>query len=135
MARNWWIRDSLRTRRHIDRKTAARSRLTLEALEDRTTPASVGLSDPEVYVEDTPLNLGNIVVSDSVNANATLTLSAPAAGSLSTATSGAVTSTFDPNTGVWSASGPIADVNALLAGVVFTPSPDYNADFSIATSV
>ena len=63
-------------------------------------------------------NLVDIVVSDvdSANVTATLTLSNPAAGSLSTATSGAVTSTYNARTGVWTASGAIADVNTLLAG-------------------
>ena len=72
------------------------------------------------YTEDTPLDLANIVVSDvdSANVTATLTLSAPAAGSLNTATSGAVTSTYQcQETGLWTASGAIANVNTLLAGV------------------
>ena len=56
-----------------------------------------------------------------------------AAGSLSTATSGAVTSTFAG--GVWTASGAIADVNTLLAGVTYTPTLNYNSNFTIATSV
>ncbi len=55
------------------------------------------------------------------------------AGALSTATSGAVTSTFVA--GVWTASGALADVNTLLAGVTFTPTLNYNASFTIATSV
>jgi hypothetical protein len=54
---------------------------------------------------------------------------------LSTATSGAVTSTYTAGTGVWTASGAIADVNALLAGVTFTPAANFNDSFSIATSV
>ena len=37
--------------------------------------------------------------------------------------------------GVWSASGALVDVNTLLAGVTFNPTLDYNANFSIATSV
>jgi len=53
--------------------------------------------------------------------------------SLSTGTSGAVTSTFV--NGVWTASGAIANVNTLLAALVFTPSANYNSTFSIATSV
>ena len=36
---------------------------------------------------------------------------------------------------MWTASGAIADVNALLAGVTFTPALDYNSNFTIATSV
>ena len=36
---------------------------------------------------------------------------------------------------MWSASGAIADVNTLLAGLTFTPALNYNSDFTIATSV
>ena len=72
---------------------------------------------------------------DSANVTATLTLSNLAAGSLSTATSGAVTSTYIAGTGVWTASGAIASVNALLAGVTFSPAANFNSNFSVATSV
>ena len=59
------------------------------------------MSTAETYTEDTPLNLVDIVVSDvdSANVTATLTLSNPAAGSLNTATSGAVTSTYNGEIG------------------------------------
>jgi VCBS repeat-containing protein len=97
--------------------------------------AAINLSAPEVYVEDTPLNLTDIVIADATTATATLTLSDAAAGALSTGTSGGVTSTYDSATGVWSASGAIADVNALLAAVTFTPAENFNGSFSIATSV
>ena len=98
-------------------------------------PSATNLSAPETYTEDTPLDLTDIVVSDvdSANVTVTLTLSDPAAGSLSTGTSGAVTSTFAG--GVWSASGALADVNTLLAGVTFTPALNYNSNLTIATSV
>ena len=100
-------------------------------------PTATNLSAPETYLEDNALNLTDIVVSDidSAAVTATLTLSNVAAGSLSTATSGAVTSTYDAGTGVWTASGAIADVNTLLAGVTFIPSANFNANFTIATSV
>ena len=100
-------------------------------------PVATNLSAAESYTEGTPLNLIDIVVSDadSANVTATLTLSNPAAGSLSTATAGAVTSTYIAGTGVWTASGAIADVNALLAGVTFTPTANFNGSFSVATSV
>ena len=90
----------------------------------------------ETYTEDTALNLINIVASDvdSANITATLTLSNVAAGSLTTGTSGAVTSTF-VGSGVWTASGALANVNTLLAGVTFTPSLNFNSNFTIATSV
>ncbi len=100
-------------------------------------PQATNLSAAETYTEDTPLDLINIVVSDVDNSTttATLTLSDPSAGSLNTGTSNAVTSTYNASTGVWSASGAIADVNTLLAALTFTPAQDYNTNFTIATSV
>jgi hypothetical protein len=102
-----------------------------------SAPSATNLSAAEAYTEDTPLNLSDIVVSDidSASVTATLTLSNTAAGSLNTATSGAVTSTYNAGTGVWSASGAIADVNTLLAGLTFTPAANFNSAFTIATSV
>ena len=104
---------------------------------DNDAPTATNLSAAETYTEATPLNLVDIVISDidSANVTATLTLSNVAAGSLNTATSGAVTSTWNAGTGVWTASGAVADVNALLAGLTFTPTANYNSAFTIATSV
>ena len=98
-------------------------------------PTATNLSAAENYVEDTPLNLTDIVASDidSATVTARLTLSNPAAGTLSTGTSGSVTSTFAA--GVWTATGSIADVNALLAAVSFNPAANFNGSFTIATSV
>ncbi len=100
-------------------------------------PTATNLSAPETYTEDTALNLINIVVTDvdSSNVTATLTLSNLTAGSLTTGTSGAVTSTFNASTGVWSASGSLANVNTLLAGVSFNPAANFTSSFTIATSV
>ena len=98
-------------------------------------PTASNLNAAETYTEDIPLDLADIVIADidSANVNVTLALTDPAAGSLSTGTSGAVTANFSG--GVWTASGPTADVNALLAGVVFTPSTNYDGSFAIAVSV
>ena len=100
-------------------------------------PTATNLNAAETYTEGTALNLADIVVSDvdSPNVTATLTLSNKAAGSLSTGTSNAVTSSYDAGTGVWTASGAIADVNALLAGVTFNPAAGFNGNFAIATNV
>lgn len=100
-------------------------------------PTATNLNTTEAYTEDTPLNLSNIVVNDVDNANTTvtLTLSDISAGALNTATAGSVTSSYNAATGIWSASGAIADVNTLLAGLTFTPAPNYNSNFNIATSV
>ena len=64
-------------------------------------PTATNLSAAETYTEDTPLNLTDIVVSDvdSPAVTANLTLSNAAAGSLNTASSGAVTSTYVAGTG------------------------------------
>jgi Ca2+-binding RTX toxin-like protein len=100
-------------------------------------PTATNLSAAEAYTEDTAGNLVDIVISDvdSPTVTATLTLSNIAAGSLSVGTSGAVTSTYNAATGVWSASGVVANVNTLLAGVTFNPAANFNGNFTIATSV
>lgn len=100
-------------------------------------PTASNLSAAQSYTEDTPLNLTDIVTADVDHANlsVTLTLSNPAAGALTTATSGSVTSAYNAGTGVWTASGPIANVNALLVGVSYVPAADFDGNFSIATRV
>ena len=100
-------------------------------------PTASNLSAAETYTEDTSLNLVDIVASDSdsTDITATLTLSSPAVGSLTTGTSNTVTSTYNAGTGVWTASGAIADVNTLLAGVTFIPVSNGNSNFTIATSI
>ncbi|MCC6198625.1 Ig-like domain-containing protein, partial [Candidatus Nomurabacteria bacterium] len=100
-------------------------------------PTATNLSAAETYTVNTPLDLINIVVSDvdSASVTATLTLSNIAAGALNTGTSGAVTSTYNAGTGVWTASGALASVNTLLAGLTFTPATNFSSSFTIATSV
>ena len=100
-------------------------------------PTATNLSVAEAYTEDTAKNLVDIVVADTDSANLTitLTLSNITAGSLTTGTSGTVTSTYSAATGVWSASGAKASVNTLLAALTFTPTANFNGNFTIATSV
>lgn len=115
--------------------STATSSMVISAVND--APTATNLSAAETYTEDTSLNLTDIVISDvdSANVTATLTLSNTAAGSLNTGTSGAVTSTYNAGTGVWAASGAIANVNTLLAGLTFTPTLNFNSNFTITTSV
>ena len=110
---------------------------TAAVLNVNDAPTATNLNASETYTEGTALDLTDIVVTDVDSANVTviLTLSDPAAGSLSTGTSGAVTSTYNAGTGLWTASGAIANVNTLLAGVTFTPALNYNSNFTIAVSV
>ena len=92
-------------------------------------PTATNLSAAETYTEDVALNLTDIVVTDgdSANVTVTVTLSTAAAGSLNTGTSGGVSSTY--LAGVWSASGAVAGVNTLLAGLTFTPATNFNSQF------
>src|SRR5690606_29159588 len=82
--------------------------------------------------------LDDIVVTDVDTGDtitATLTLSDPAAGSLSTGTFGSATSTYNAGTGVWTVTGSVADVNAALAAVALTPSADNDQNFTITTRI
>jgi hypothetical protein len=102
-------------------------------------PTATNLTQSLGVAEDvaTKLFTAAPVVSDvdSANVTATLTLSNTAAGALTTATSGAVTSAYNAGTGVWTASGAIASVNALLAAVTFAPAADFNGTASVAVAV
>ncbi len=117
--------------------SAASDELYMVVTAVNDAPQATNLNAGETYAANTPLNLIDIVVSDvdHVTTNVSLSLSNTTAGSLNTATSGAVTSTYNSGTGVWSASGAIADVNTLLAGLTFTPAPGFNTDFTIAVQV
>ncbi|MES2441245.1 MAG: Ig-like domain-containing protein [Pseudomonadota bacterium] len=112
------------------------NKISFNVAPPNSPPMATNLSTAESYVEDTRMRLSAITVTDTYAGDtitATLTLSDPAAGKLSIGTSGTVTATFV--NGVWTASGALADVNALLAKVQFKPAADFNAGFSIATSV
>jgi hypothetical protein len=100
-------------------------------------PTATNMNTAETLTNTSAVDLTDIIVSDvdNVNVTVTLTLSDPSAGSLSTGTSGAVTSTYDGVTGLWTASGAVADVNNLLAGVTFRSALDYHGSFTIATKV
>src|SRR5262249_62092432 len=94
-------------------------------------------SAAESYSFPTRRSSDLIVVSDidSASVTATLTLSNVAAGSLSTATSGAVTSTYIAGTGVWTASRTTADDNPLLAVRRLPPEANFNGSLSVPPSV
>ena len=104
-----------------------------------TVPAATNLTQAKAATEGGgAVALDDIVVSDADTGEtitATLTLSNPAAGTLSTGTFGAATSTYNAGTGVWTVTGSVSDVNAALAAVALTPSANNAQDFTIATRV
>jgi len=94
-----------------------------------------GVDAAATYTEDQPLNLAPMVISGSGNVEVTLALSDSSAGALNTGIYGSAASSFDAGSGVWNASGAVADVNALLAALVFTPAANYHGDLSVSVSV
>ena len=87
------------------------------------------------FVEDAAsVALGNIVITDVDSdeiVTATLTLADTKAGTLS-ASGGA---NYNANIGVWAMNGTLAEVNAALAAVSFTPAADYDQATRIAVRI
>lgn len=119
---------------------AANAGTQVTATSVNDAPSATNLTQTVPYGEDPggAVALTDIVVSDvdsGETITATLTLSSVAAGTLSTGTFGAATSTFNAGTGVWTVTGAISDVNAALAQVTFTPSANWDQDATITTQV
>ncbi|MDX1734378.1 MAG: hypothetical protein R3228_08420, partial [Halioglobus sp.] len=109
--------------------------ITLTAVAANDAPTATNMTQQLTYTEDdAAVALADIVVSD-VDAGdiitATLTLADPVTGSLS-ANDGA---SYNAASGTWTISGTVAEVNAALAGVVFNPAADNEADTTIITHV
>ena len=80
------------------------------------------------------VSLDDIVVSDSDAGDritATLTLKHPKAGAISQPAG----STYNDETGVWTATGSVEEINAILAEVQFWPAVDNDQNTSIATRI
>jgi hypothetical protein len=137
---DYTVQDNGTTNGVADPKTAtAHATFSVTAVND--APAATNLTQSLSLAEDvaSPPKLFTAapVVSDidSASVTVTLTLANTAAGTLSTGTSGAVTSTYDSGTGMWTASGAKADINTLLAAVTFTPATDFNGSTTVAVAV
>ncbi|MGR7921644.1 DUF4347 domain-containing protein [Zobellella denitrificans] len=105
-----------------------------------TVPTATNLTQTVAYTEDPggSVALGDIVVTDPDGGDsitATLSLSNPAAGALTTGTFGSATSTYNGGTGVWTVTGSVSDVNAALAAVAFNPTANWDQDVTITTRV
>jgi hypothetical protein len=98
-------------------------------------PLATHLTQSKGYIEDdASVALDDIVVSDVDESpvqiiTATLTLSNAAAGVLTTSGGGSF------NAGVWTITDTIANVNAALAAVSFTPSADNDVNVTITTHI
>lgn len=114
--------------------------ITLSIANENDAPTATNLTQLVTYTEDpgAPVALGDIVVTD-VDADdtiiATFTLSNAAAGALSTGTFGNATSSYNTSTGVWTVAGSVADVNAALAAVTFSPAANWDQHITITTRI
>ncbi len=127
---------------HIEDQNAAGpadGTITLDVTPANDPSTATNLTQNKPYAEGAvSVALDDIVVSDidtSQTITAQLTLNDTAAGSLTTGTFGATTSTYNGGTGVWEAIGTITDVNAALAAVAFTPNTNYDVDTTITTHI
>jgi VCBS repeat-containing protein len=115
----------------------ATTTITVEGVND--APTASNLTQAVAALEDGgAVALGDIVVADADTGDtvtATLTLSQPQAGTLSVSPAGSATPTYNAVTGVWMVSGSVAEVNAALAAVAFTPAPNWDKPVSIATQI
>jgi len=96
------------------------------------------LDAAETYIENAPsFTLTPVVVSspDSVPVTVTYTPTDVLAGNLTITGTGTVSVNSNATTGVWSATGPAADLNTVLNAVSFTPAQSYSQNFSYAVTV
>ncbi|MFT7371944.1 MAG: hypothetical protein ACI9T9_000623, partial [Oleiphilaceae bacterium] len=119
--------------------TGAGYEISAVALGANEVPEGSNMNQIITYTEgDVSVALGDIVVTD-INVNetitATLTLAETAAGTLSSGTFGASTSTYTVGSGVWMVTGSITDVNAALAAVTFTPVINHDTNTTITTHI
>ncbi len=98
-------------------------------------PTATNTTQTVTYVEDaTQVTWTPIVVSDTdagATITATLTLADPAAGSLTTTGGGS----YGVNTGIWSATGSVSQVNTALAAIRFIPTTDWDVNTTLAVNV
>ena len=118
-----------------DNSAGVTSTITVAGLND--APTATDLTSTSAYNEDDPsVAITDIVVADVDTApaqtiTATLTLSNVSGGSLTT--SGAAT--YNGGTGIWTITDTIANVNAALAAVSFTPAANFDQDATITTHI
>ena len=102
-------------------------------------PATTNQTQVKNYTEgDSSVAFDDIVVTDLDNSetiSATLVLSEPTSGSLSTGTFDSSTSNYNNVTGVWTVSGSVIDVNAALASVEFLPDANNDIDVTVTTHI
>jgi VCBS repeat-containing protein len=106
--------------------------LTVTPVND--TPTATNLTQSLILSEGTSSAALGIVVADVDTGDiitATLTVTTPSAGSLTT--SG--TATYAAGTGIWQITGSVAAVNAALAAVTFVPTPFSDVGTTITTHI
>ncbi len=120
-----------------DNSNTATTTISIIAVND--PPTATNLIQTRPYIEDdASVALDDIVITDPDTGDvitATLTLANTATGLLTTGSFGVTTSTYNPATGIWTATGTVADVNSALAAVAFIPAANNNLDTTISTRI
>ncbi|MBP7867408.1 MAG: Ig-like domain repeat protein [Acidobacteria bacterium] len=102
-----------------------------------TAPTATLTNQSHAYLQGAvSVPLDDIVVTDAdfcERIAAVLTLADPSLGSLSTGSGHG--ETYDPASGRWVVTGPVADVNAALADVAFLPVPDNAVTETVAVRI
>ncbi|WP_321400549.1 DUF4347 domain-containing protein [Maridesulfovibrio sp.] len=121
-----------------DGESAAKTgTITLNVTSSNDAPTATNTTQTKTYNEgDASVALDNIEVTDpdtGEQITATLTLADTSTGSL-TATSGNGEN-YTAETGVWTITGTVAEVNAALAAVSFTPATDNDTNTTISVNI
>ncbi|WP_319777230.1 DUF4347 domain-containing protein [Maridesulfovibrio sp.] len=121
-----------------DGESAAKTgTITLNVTSSNDAPTATNTTQTKTYNEgDASVALDNIEVADpdtGEQITATLTLADTSTGSL-TATSGNGEN-YTAETGVWTITGTVAEVNAALAAVSFTPATDNDTNTTISVNI
>lgn len=122
--------------RRVPRDDDEDGTITLEANPVNDVPAATNLDQTQTYAAGgASVPLDDIVVSDPDNdetITAVLTLADLTAGSVAD-TQGI--GTYDAGTGHWTVTGSVSTVNAVLAGLVFTPAAGTTTNTTIAVTI
>jgi hypothetical protein len=112
---------------------------TTPVLNINDAPIASNQTQIKSYTEgDSSVAFDDIVVTDlddSETISATLVLSEPTSGSLSTGIFGSSSSNYNNATGVWTVSGSLIDVNAALANVEFLPTTNNDINVTVTTHI
>ncbi|MEJ6123720.1 putative Ig domain-containing protein [Vibrio sp. 2-Bac 85] len=113
--------------------------ISLNVTAENDAPTATNLTQVKNYTEGAAsIALDDIVITEFDSneiVTASLTLADVATGTITTGTFGDSTSSYSSSTGVWTITGSVANVNAALAAVAFTPNTNNDINTTITTHI